>query len=164
MSVHSKPSAVRKNPRERSRVMSTRMPRDVARRKMSTKAFLKSRDQRKRVEMRFAHLKTHHRFERLRLRGLSGARDEFHLAAIEQNPKTLALPHRLLPRPPVAETAWQVAAAERLACARTPATCRRPAVRAAVPAPSCRRRLTRMANLVSPPIRTPAARCRCLRP
>src|SRR5262245_8758914 len=32
--------------------------RDVARRKMSTKAFLKSRDQRKRVEMRFAHLKT----------------------------------------------------------------------------------------------------------
>ena len=46
-----------------------------------TKAFLKSRDERKRVEMRFAHLKTHHGFERLRLRGLSGARDEFHLAA-----------------------------------------------------------------------------------
>ena len=38
--------------------------RDVARRKMKTKAFLKSRDLRKRVEMRFAHLKTHHRFER----------------------------------------------------------------------------------------------------
>jgi hypothetical protein len=36
------------------------------------------------VEMRFAHLKTHHGFERLRLRGLSGARDEFHLAAIVQ--------------------------------------------------------------------------------
>ena len=33
---------------------------------------------------------THHRFERLRLRGLSGARDEFHLAAIVQNLKTLA--------------------------------------------------------------------------
>jgi hypothetical protein len=28
--------------------------------------------------MRFAHLKTHHGFERMRLRGLSGARDEFH--------------------------------------------------------------------------------------
>jgi hypothetical protein len=42
--------------------------RDVARRKMNTKAFLKSRDQRKRVEMRFAHLKTHHGFERMRLR------------------------------------------------------------------------------------------------
>jgi len=64
--------------------------RDVARRFMRTKAFIKSRDERKRVEMRFAHLKTHHRFERMRLRGLSGARDEFHLAAIVQNLKTLA--------------------------------------------------------------------------
>ena len=72
--------------------------RDVARRKMKTKAFLKSRDQRKRVEMRFAHLKTHHRFERMRLRGLSGARDEFHLAAIVQNLKTLAF--RLIRPPP----------------------------------------------------------------
>ena len=72
--------------------------RDVARRKMETKAFQKSRDQRKRVEMRFAHLKTHHGFERMRLRGLSGARDEFHLAAIVQNLKTLAL--RLIRPPP----------------------------------------------------------------
>ena len=40
--------------------------------------------------MRFAHLKTHHRFERMRLRGLTGARDEFHLAATVQNLKTLA--------------------------------------------------------------------------
>jgi transposase len=72
--------------------------RDVARRKTKTKAFLRSRDQRKRVEMRFAHLKTHHGFERLRLRGLSGARDEFHLAAIVQNLKTLAL--RLIRPPP----------------------------------------------------------------
>ena len=40
--------------------------------------------------MRFAHLKIHHRFERLCLRGLSGARNEFHLAAIVQNLKTLA--------------------------------------------------------------------------
>jgi hypothetical protein len=31
--------------------------------------------------MRFAHLKTHHRFERMRLRGISGARDECHLVA-----------------------------------------------------------------------------------
>jgi transposase len=77
--------------------------RDVARRKMNTKAFLKSRDQRKRVEMRFAHLKTHHGFERLRLRGLSGARDEFHLAAIVQNLKTLAL--RLIRPPPPAACA-----------------------------------------------------------
>jgi transposase len=72
--------------------------RDIARRKMKTKAFAKSRDERKRVEMRFAHLKTHHGFERMRLRGLSGARDEFHLAAIVQNLKTLAL--RILAPPP----------------------------------------------------------------
>jgi transposase len=71
--------------------------RDMARRKMKTKAFFKSRNQRKRVEMRFAHLKTHHGFERLRLRALSGARDEFHLAAIVQNLKTMAL--RLLGPP-----------------------------------------------------------------
>jgi Transposase DDE domain len=74
--------------------------RDVARRKMKTKAFLKSRDLRKRVEMRFAHLKTHHRFERMRLRGLTGARDQFHLAAIVQNLKTLVLRLiRLSPQP-----------------------------------------------------------------
>jgi transposase len=65
--------------------------RDVTRRKMKTKGFARSREERKRVEMRFAHLKTHHGFERMRLRGLSGARDEFHLAAIVQNLKTLAL-------------------------------------------------------------------------
>ena len=33
----------------------------------------------------------HHGFERMRIRGLSGARDEFHLDAIVQNLKTLAL-------------------------------------------------------------------------
>jgi transposase len=64
--------------------------RDYARALMGTPEFAKSRDERKKVEMRFAHLKIHHRFERMRLRGLSGARDEFHLAAIVQNLKTLA--------------------------------------------------------------------------
>jgi transposase len=64
--------------------------RDHARALMGTPEFAKSRDERKKVEMRFAHLKTHHRFERMRLRGLAGARDEFHLAAIVQNLKTLA--------------------------------------------------------------------------
>jgi transposase len=65
--------------------------RDQARSQMGTPEFDRSRDERKKVEMRFAHLKTHHRFERMRLRGLSGARDEFHLAAIAQNLKTLAV-------------------------------------------------------------------------
>ena len=64
--------------------------RDHARALMQTPEFVKSRDERKKVEMRFAHLKTHHGFERMRLRGLSGARDKFHLAAIVQNLKTLA--------------------------------------------------------------------------
>ena len=46
--------------------------RDMARRKIKTKAFLISRDQRKRVEMRFAHLKTHHGFERMRREAFPG--------------------------------------------------------------------------------------------
>lgn len=71
--------------------------RDVARALVGTPAFERSWDDRKKVEMRFAHLKTHHRFERMRLRGLSGARDEFHLAAIVQNLKTMAM---RLTRPP----------------------------------------------------------------
>ena len=41
----------------------------------------RSRPERKKVEMPFAHLKRHLGFERLRLRGLSGAQDEFLLAA-----------------------------------------------------------------------------------
>jgi transposase len=64
--------------------------RDDARALVGTPEFVKSRNERKKVEMRFAHLKTHHGFERMRLRGLSGARDEFHLAALAQNLKTLA--------------------------------------------------------------------------
>jgi hypothetical protein len=74
--------------------------RDFARALVGTPEFDRSRDERKKVEMRFAHLKTHHHFERIRLRGLSGARDEFHLAAIAQNLKTLAL--RIWRPPPAA--------------------------------------------------------------
>jgi hypothetical protein len=61
--------------------------------------------------MRFAHLKVQHGFERMRLRGLTGARDEFHLAAMMQNLKTLAL--RSLGPPTggvcasIAKVAWQ---------------------------------------------------------
>jgi transposase len=65
--------------------------RDHTRSLSGTPEYERSRNERKKVEMRFAHLKTHHRFERMRLRGLSGARDEFHLAAIVQNLKTLAM-------------------------------------------------------------------------
>jgi transposase len=76
--------------------------RDLARAITATPPYEQSRDERKKVEMRFAHLKTHHRFERMRLRGLSGARDEFHLAAIVQNLKTLGT-HLWRP-PPVTAT------------------------------------------------------------
>jgi hypothetical protein len=64
--------------------------RDYARSLKDTPEFDNSRDERKRVEMRFAHLKTHHRFERMRLRGLSGARDEFHLAAFKTSRRSQA--------------------------------------------------------------------------
>jgi hypothetical protein len=43
------------------------------------------------ITQRFAHLKVHHGFERMRIRGFSGARDEFHLAAIVPNLQTLGL-------------------------------------------------------------------------
>jgi hypothetical protein len=69
-----------------------------------TPEFDRSGNERKKVEMRFAHLKTHHRFERMRLRGLSGARDEFHLTAIVQNLKTLA--NRLWRPPPNTAAAY----------------------------------------------------------
>jgi Transposase DDE domain len=49
-----------------------------------------SRHQRKKVEMLFAHLKRILKLDRLRLRGPSGARDEFHLAATAQNLRKLA--------------------------------------------------------------------------
>jgi transposase len=64
--------------------------RDYARSLKGTPEFERSSNERKKVEMRFAHLKVHHAFERMRLRGLTGARDEFHLGAIVQNLKTLA--------------------------------------------------------------------------
>jgi len=64
--------------------------RDYARSLKGTPEFERSSNERKKVEMRFAHLKVHHAFERMRLRGLTGARDEFHLSAIVQNLKTLA--------------------------------------------------------------------------
>jgi len=65
--------------------------RNHARSLKGTPEFERSSNARKKVEMRFAHLKVQHGFERMRLRGLTGARDEFHLAAIVQNLKTMAL-------------------------------------------------------------------------
>jgi len=64
--------------------------RDVARSLAGTEAFEQSRHDRKRIEMRFAHLKRILRLGRLRLRGPRGAQDEFVLAAIAQNLRRLA--------------------------------------------------------------------------
>jgi transposase len=71
--------------------------RDVARSFADTEAFEQSRCERKKIEMRFAHLKRILRLGRLRLRGPLGAQDEFVLAAIAQNLRRFA---SLVARPP----------------------------------------------------------------
>lgn len=68
------------------------MARDIA----TTDAYITSRRERNKVEMLFAHLKRILKLDRLRLRGPSGASDEFHLAATAQNLRKLA---KLLPVP-----------------------------------------------------------------
>lgn len=70
--------------------------RDMARDIAATDAYATSRRERKKVEMLFAHLKRILKLDRLRLRGPSGARDEFHLAATAQNLRKLA---KLIPMP-----------------------------------------------------------------
>jgi hypothetical protein len=71
--------------------------RDIA----ATDAYVTSRRERKKVEMLFAHLKRILKFDRLRLRGPCGARDEFLLAATAQNLRKMA---KLMPvgAPPLA--------------------------------------------------------------
>ena len=71
--------------------------RDVARSLVGTEAFEQSRRERKKIEMRFAHLKRILRLGRLQLRGPRGAQDEFTLAAIAQNLRRLA---KLVTGPP----------------------------------------------------------------
>ena len=65
-----------------------------------TEAYRQSRKDRKKVEMLFAHLKRILKLDRLRLRGPSGARDEFLLAATAQNLRRMA--KRWLRSPPIA--------------------------------------------------------------
>jgi IS5 family transposase len=59
--------------------------RDSVRALANTEAFRQSSRERKKIEMRFAHMKRILRLDRLRLRGLSGARDEVLLTATAQN-------------------------------------------------------------------------------
>ncbi len=69
--------------------------RDVVRKLSTTLRYLRSRCERKKVEMLFAHLKKILRLDRLRLRGMNGARDEFLMAATAQNLRKMA--KRLMP-------------------------------------------------------------------
>jgi len=64
--------------------------RDIARDIAKTDGYKQSRKDRKKVEMLFAHLKRILKLDRLRLRGLSGANDEFLLAATAQNLRRMA--------------------------------------------------------------------------
>jgi transposase len=64
--------------------------RDVARAIAATPQYTQSRRDRKKVEMLFAHLKRILKLDRLRLRGLTGAHDEFLLAATAQNLRRMA--------------------------------------------------------------------------
>jgi hypothetical protein len=64
--------------------------RDVAGAIGKTEAYRESRRERKKVEMLFAHLKRILKLRQLRLRGLSGAHDEFLLAATAQNLRRMA--------------------------------------------------------------------------
>lgn len=64
--------------------------RDYTQSLMETDAYVHSRTQRKKIERLFGEAKRIHAMVRLRLRGLSGARDEFLLTATVQNLKRLA--------------------------------------------------------------------------
>lgn len=64
--------------------------RNVARRIYTTPEYQRSRRERKKIEMLFAHLKRILKLDKLRLRGPSGARDEFLLAATAQNLRRMA--------------------------------------------------------------------------
>ena len=72
--------------------------RDVARLIAKTDAYQQSRKERKKVEILFAHLKRILKLDKLRLRGFSGAQDEFLLAATAQNLRRMA--KWLTPRAP----------------------------------------------------------------
>jgi hypothetical protein len=64
----------------------------------NTEAFQSSSRERKKIEMRFAHMKRIFKLDRLRLLGLNGARDEVLLTATAQNLRRRLV--KLVCRPP----------------------------------------------------------------
>ena len=75
--------------------------RDYAQALMQTEAYRVSRSAQKKIETLFGEAKHIHSLVRLRLRGLSGARDEFLLTATVQNLKRLAMHATRLPPQPL---------------------------------------------------------------
>lgn len=67
--------------------------RDYVRSLMSTEAYRQSERERKKIETRFGDVKRNMGFTRLRLRGLTGARDEFLLIATAQKPEAPGQPN-----------------------------------------------------------------------
>ena len=67
--------------------------RDYVRSLMGTEAYRQSQRERKKIETRFGDVKANLRFTRLRLRGLTGARDEFLLTATAQKSQALGQPY-----------------------------------------------------------------------
>jgi transposase len=92
-----KPRCCPKVPQRKIRRSIYESSRDVARAVAQTPAYKKTRRQRKKVEMLFAHMKRILKVDRLRLRGMSGAHDEFLLTATVQNLRRMA---KLLSQPP----------------------------------------------------------------
>ncbi len=84
-----------------SRATSNEAARDYARALIGTETYLRSARGRKKIETMFGDVKRNLGLTRLRLRGLSGAKDEFLLAATVQNLKRLAKLAAIPPPSPV---------------------------------------------------------------
>lgn len=92
-----KPRCCPKVPRRKITRSIYESSREVARAVSQTPVYKKTRRQRKKVEMLFAHMKRILKMDRLRLRGMSGAHDEFLLTATVQNLRRMV---KLLGQPP----------------------------------------------------------------
>jgi IS5 family transposase len=92
-----KPRCCPKVPRRKITRSIYESSREVARAVSQTPAYKKTRRQRKKVEMLFAHIKRILKLDRLRLRGMSGAHDEFLLTATVPNLRRMV---KLLSQPP----------------------------------------------------------------
>lgn len=94
---HLKPQCCPNTPQRKIARSIYEASRDVARAITQSPAYTQSIKDRKKVEILFAHLKRILKLNRLRLRGMTGANDEFILAATAQNLRRMA---KLCSQPP----------------------------------------------------------------